>query len=87
MANTSSAQKAARQAIKRTAINRARVSKIRTLVKNVETAIASGNRADAAAAYRLAEPAMKRGIVNGVLHRNTVARKLSRLTKRINALS
>src|SRR5437868_10180504 len=86
MANHKSAEKRIRQAAKRTAINRARVSRVRTFVKKVETAIETGDKATAMSALRLAQPELHRAITKGVLHKNTVSRKLSRLAARINAL-
>lgn len=86
MAHHKSAEKRIRQTEKRTATNRARVSRIKTYVKKVELAIASGNKAEAETALREAQPEMQRGIGKGVMHRNTVARKVSRLTKRIRSL-
>jgi small subunit ribosomal protein S20 len=87
MANIDSAKKRARQTPKRTAINRARMTRIRTHVKAVEEAIASGKKSDATAALRAAQPEMMRGSTKGVLHKRTVSRKLSRLAARIKALS
>jgi small subunit ribosomal protein S20 len=86
MANHKSAEKRIRQTEKRTEINRARVSRIRTFVKKVETAIESGDQAAAAAAFKEAQPEMMRGVSKGVLHKNTVSRKLSRLSHRIKTL-
>lgn len=86
MANTASAKKRIRQTIRRTAVNGARVSRIRTFVKQVEAAIAGGNKDAAAQALKVAMPEMQRGVTKGVLHQNTVARKLSRLSARIKAL-
>ncbi|KAA0686772.1 30S ribosomal protein S20 [Azospirillum brasilense] len=86
MANHKSAEKRIRQTARRTEINRNRVSRIRTFVKKVETAISSGNKAEAAEAFKAAQPEMMRGASKGVLHRNTVSRKLSRLSARIKAL-
>ncbi|HWK43590.1 MAG TPA: 30S ribosomal protein S20 [Stellaceae bacterium] len=86
MANHKSAEKRLRQTERRTAVNHARVSRIRTFVKKVETAISSGDKTAAAAAFGAAEPEMQRGVAKGVLHKNTVARKLSRLSARITAL-
>ena len=86
MANHKSAEKRIRQTATRTAINRARVSRVRTFVKKVETAIATGDKATAASALRLAQPELHRAVTKGVLHKNTVSRKLSRLAARINAL-
>ena len=86
MATHKSAEKRFRQTEKRTAINRARKSRVRTFVKKVETAIASGDRAAAAEALRVAQPEMQRAVTKGVSHLNTVSRKLSRLSARIKAL-
>ncbi len=86
MANTASARKRIRQTVKRTARNRARKSRVRTFIGKVEAAIASGDKAVAAAALRAAQPEMQRAVGKGVVHRNTVARKLSRLATRINML-
>jgi small subunit ribosomal protein S20 len=86
MANIKSAKKRARQAVKRTETNRSRTSRIRTYVKKVETAIASGDQTAAQAALKDAEPEVARGVTKGVLHRNTAARKISRLTHRVRAM-
>jgi len=86
MANTASARKRIRQTVTRTARNQARKSRMRTFVKKVETAIASGDKTAAAAALRDAQPEMQRASGKGVIHANTVARKLSRLSGRIKAL-
>ena len=86
MANHKSAEKRIRQIAKRTAINRARMSRVRTFVKKVETAIASGDQAAARDAFQLALPELHRAVTKGALHKNTVSRKLSRLAARINAL-
>ena len=86
MANNASARKRIRQNERRNARNQARTSRIRTFVKKVEMAISGGNRAAAAEALRAAQPEMQRGVVKGVAHLNTVARKLSRLSARIKAL-
>jgi small subunit ribosomal protein S20 len=86
MANHKSAEKRIRQTERRTEINRARVSRIRTFVKKVELAIASGDKSVAAEAFKEAQPELQRGITKGVVHRNTVSRKLSRLSARIKAL-
>jgi small subunit ribosomal protein S20 len=86
MATHPSAEKRHRQAVRRTATNRARESRIRTFVSKVETAIGTGDKEAARAAFALAEPEMARGVTKGVLHKNTVARKLSRLSARIKAL-
>jgi small subunit ribosomal protein S20 len=86
MATHVSAEKRIRQTARRTEINRARLSRIRTFVKKVETAIAAGDKTAARAAFAAAEPELQRGAQKGVLHKNTVARKLSRLSARIKAL-
>jgi small subunit ribosomal protein S20 len=86
MASHKSAEKRIRQIAKRTAINRSRVSRVRTFVKKVETAIESGDQTAARDAFKMAQPELHRAITKGVLHKNTVSRKLSRLATRINAL-
>ncbi|MGQ3046117.1 MAG: 30S ribosomal protein S20 [Niveispirillum sp.] len=86
MANHKSAEKRIRQTATRTEVNRARVSRIRTFLKKVEAAIASGDKSVAAEAFKQAQPEMMRGVSKGVLHANTVSRKLSRLSGRIKAL-
>jgi small subunit ribosomal protein S20 len=87
MANTASARKRIRQTKTRTARNIARKSRMRTFVKKVEAAIASGDKAVAADAFRAAQPELQRAATKGVVHGNTVARKLSRLSARIKALA
>jgi len=87
MATHKSAEKRNRQTATRTATNKARLSRIRTYVKKVEEAIASGDKAAAQAAFRAAQPEMQRGVGKGVVHKNTVARKISRLNHRIAALA
>jgi len=87
MANTASARKRIRQTHRRTERNQARKSRMRTFVKKVETAIASGDKSAAAEAFRVAQPEMQRAAGSGVTHSNTVARKLSRLSARIKAIS
>ena len=86
MANHKSAEKRFRQTERRTEVNRARVSRIRTYTKKVEVAIASGDKAAAAEAFKAAQPELMRGATKGVLHANTISRKLSRLSARIKAL-
>lgn len=86
MANTASAKKRARKIARRTVINRSRLSRIRTFLRRVEEAISSGEKAAAEAALKAAEPELMRGVRKGVVHRNTAARKLSRLSARIRAL-
>ena len=86
MPHHKSAEKRLRQTEKRTIINRARMSRVRTFVKKVEAAIETGDRAAAQSALQLAQPELHRATTKGVLHKNTVARKLSRLATRINGL-
>ena len=86
MPHHKSAEKRLRQTETRTAVNRARMSRVRTFVKNVETAIESGDKAAAQSAFQSAQPELHRATTKGVLHRNTVARKLSRLAARISGL-
>ena len=87
MANTPSAKKRARQTLRKTAVNRARVSRIRTFVKRLELALAAGDATAAKTAFQLAEPEIARGVGKGVLHRNTAARRISRLAQRVNKLA
>jgi small subunit ribosomal protein S20 len=87
MANHKSAEKRIRQTERRTAVNKARLSRIRTFVKKVEAAIATGDKEAARAALVVAQPELQRGVGKGVVHRNTAARKISRLAHRIAALS
>ena len=87
MANTKSAQKAARQAVRRTAVNKARTSRMKSSVRKVEEALASGDKTAAKAALAAAEPVLMRASQKGVIHKNTAARKVSRLTARLKALS
>ena len=86
MANTPQAKKRIRRNANRAAVNGARVSRIRTFIKAVETAIALGKKDDAATALKQAQPEMARGVARGVIHKNTAARKFSRLTKRVASL-
>ncbi len=86
MANTPQAKKRILRNAKRADINRARVSRIRTFVKQVESALAAGNKDEAQAALARVQPEMARGVARGVLHRNTASRKLSRLTRRLATL-
>jgi small subunit ribosomal protein S20 len=86
MPHHKSAEKRRRQTEKRTVVNRSRMSRVRTFVKKVETAIATGDKAVAQAAFQEAQPELHRATTKGVMHRNTVARKLSRLASQINGL-
>jgi len=87
MANTSSAKKATRKIARRTEINRARVSRVRTFLRKVEEAIASGDKKAAAEAFQAAQPELMRAAGHGVLHRNTASRKISRLAARVKAIA
>lgn len=86
MANTDSARKRIRQIEKRTVRNRARKSRVRTFLRKVEQAIATGDKSAAQEAFRAAQPELQRAADKGVMHDNTVARKLSRLSSRIKGL-
>jgi small subunit ribosomal protein S20 len=87
MANTPQAKKRIRRNDRRSEINRIRVSRIRTFVKQVEAAIEAGDKATAVAAIAKVQPELARGVAKGVLHKNTASRKFSRLTRRVAALS
>ena len=87
MANTPQAKKRIRRNDRRAEVNGARVSRIRTHVKKVESALAAGDKTAAAAALAQAQPEIARGVAKGVLHKNTAARKFSRLNKRVEALA
>lgn len=86
MANSLQAKKRIRRNNRRAEINGARMSRIRSYVKRVETACTEGNKDAAAAALKDAQPELAKGVAKGVLHKNTAARKLSRLSKRVAAL-
>lgn len=86
MANTPQSKKRARQNERRFAVNKARRSRIRTHLRRVEEAIASGDQTVAAAALKAAQPELMRGVTKGVLHKNTASRKISRLASRVKAL-
>ncbi len=87
MPSIKSAKKRMRQTKRRTEINRARMSRVRTFVKKVETAIEAGDKTAAEAALKMAQPEIMRGVTKGVLHRNTAARRVSRLSARVKALA
>ena len=87
MANTPQAKKRIRRNARRAVVNNNRISRIRNFVKKVEAAIEAGDKTEAATALQAAQPEMARGIATGVLHKNTVARKFSRLTKKVAALA
>lgn len=86
MANTSSAKKMVRKIAHRTAVNAARRSRVRTFVRKVEEAIASGNADAAREALRTAQPELMRAVSKGVIHKNTSSRKIARLAARVKAL-
>jgi small subunit ribosomal protein S20 len=87
MANTPSAKKAARKIEARTAVNKMRRSRMRTFVRQFEDAVAAGDKAAAAAAFKSAEPELMRNAGKGVLHKNTAARKVSRLVRRLRLMN
>ena len=87
MPNIASAKKRVSTAKKRTDINQARKSRLRTFTRKVEEAIATGDKKTAQAALRAAEPEIMRGAGKGVIHKNTASRKVSRLAHRVAALS
>jgi small subunit ribosomal protein S20 len=87
MANTDSAKKAVRKIERRTLVNKARRSKMRTFVKKVEEAIASGDLAAAQAALVVAQPLMMRAAQKGIVHKNTASRKISRLSARVKKIA
>ena len=86
MANTPQARKRIRRNTRRAEINGARVGRIRTFIKAVEAALASGDKTVAAEALKAAQPEIARGVARGVIHKNTASRKFSRLAKRVAAL-
>lgn len=86
MANTPQSKKRARQNARRLEINKARRSRIRTHLRKVEEAIASGDKDSAQNALRAAQPELMRGVTKGVLHKNTASRKMSRLAARVKVL-
>ena len=86
MANTPQARKRIRRNERRALINTNRMSRIRTFVKKVESAIAGGDKTAASAALKEMQPELARGVARGVLHKNTASRKMSRLSKRVSAL-
>lgn len=87
MANTKSAKKAARQAVRRTEVNKARTTRARTAVRTVEEAIKSGDKEAASKALRAAGPVLARTAQKGVLHKKTASRKVSRLSARVKAMA
>ena len=87
MANTSSAKKNVRKMARKTAVNKARRSSVRTFLRRVEEAITAGDQTAATAALQQAEPALMRAVSKGVFHKNTASRKISRLNKRVKAIA
>lgn len=87
MANTPSAKKATRKIARRTAVNTARRSRVRTFLRKVEEALAAGDKAAATAAFKIAEPEMMRATSKGIFHKNTASRKISRLSHRVKGLA
>ncbi len=87
MANTPQSKKRARQNERRAAVNKARKSRIRTFLRKVEEAIASGDKGAASTALQSAQPELMRGVTKGILHKNTAARKMSRLASRVKAIA
>ena len=86
MANSPQAKKRIRRNNRRAEVNGARMSRIRSFVKKIETACEAGDKDAAQAALKAAQPEMARGVARGVMHKNTASRKFSRLTKRVAAL-
>jgi len=86
MANTKSAKKMVRKIARRTEVNKSRKSRIRTFIRKVEEAVASGDKAAAVKALKAAEPEIMRGVTKGVLHKNTASRKVSRLAARVKGV-
>jgi small subunit ribosomal protein S20 len=86
MANTSSAKKATRKIARRTAVNKNRRSRVRSFVRKVEEALASGDKAAAESAFKAAQPELMRAAGKGVMHRNTASRKVSRLAQRLKSM-
>ena len=86
MSNTPQAKKRIRRNTTRATINHSRISRIRSFIKAVESALESGKKADAAEALKKVQPEMARGVARGVIHKNTAARKFARLSKRVASL-
>jgi small subunit ribosomal protein S20 len=87
MANSPQAKKRARQTERRAEVNKARRSRIRTYLRKVEEAIASGDQAAAKAALQAAQPELMRGVTKGIFHKNTASRKMSRLSARVKSMA
>ncbi|HET6534864.1 MAG TPA: 30S ribosomal protein S20 [Sphingomicrobium sp.] len=86
MANTPQAKKRIRRNANRASINHSRISRIRSFIRAAESAISSGKKKEAAEALKAVQPELARGVARGVVHKNTAARKISRLSKRVAAL-
>ena len=86
MANSAQAKKRARQITRRTEVNKARRSRIRTFVRKVEEAIAGGDQKIASEAFQEVQPEIMRGVSKGIMHKNTASRKISRLSSRVKSL-
>lgn len=87
MANSPQAKKRARQIERRTAVNKTRRTRIRTFLRKVEEAISGGDQSAAAAALKAAQPELMRGVTKGIYHKNTISRKISRLSARVKAMA
>ena len=87
MANTPQAKKRIRRNDRRAVVNKTRVSRIRTFIKQLESALDAGDKAQAGVALSRVQPELARGVARGVIHKNTASRKFSRLTKRFAALA
>lgn len=87
MANTPSAKKRVRQLARKTEVNKARRSRIKTFIKSVEESVTLGDLSTATAALKRAQPEIQRGVTKGIFHKNTAGRKISRLSKRVKSLS
>ena len=87
MPNIESAKKRMRQAARKTEVNRARRSRIRTFIKKIDLALQAGDKSGAELALKLAQPEIMRGVTRGIIHKNTAARKISRMSARIQALN
>ena len=87
MANTPSAKKRVRQLARKTEVNKARRSRIKTFIKKVEESILAGDSSEAKNAFKIAQPEIQRGVTKGIFHKNTASRKLSRLLKRVKSVS
>ncbi|PHQ95470.1 MAG: 30S ribosomal protein S20 [Marinosulfonomonas sp.] len=87
MANSPQAKKRARQNDRRAKVNKTRRTRIRSFLRKVEEAIASGNKETATEALRVAQPELMRGVTKGIYHKNTASRKMSRLSSRVKAIA